>query len=39
MTDPLREAREAGGQRTGIVYPLPRAARPDMRLAIDTALP
>ena len=38
MTDPLREAREAGRQRPGIVYPLPRAARPDTRLAIDTAL-
>ena len=32
MTDPLREAREAGRQRPGIVYPLPRAARPDTRL-------
>ena len=39
MTDPLREAREAGRQRPGIVYPLPHAARPDMRLAIDAALP
>ena len=39
MTDPLGEAREARGQRSGIVYPLPRAARPDMRLTIDAALP
>ena len=39
MTDPLREAREAGRQRPGIVYQLPRAARPDMRLSIDAALP
>ena len=38
-TDPLREARKAGRQRPGIVYPLPRAARPDTRLAIDAALP
>ena len=39
LTDPTREAREAGRQRPGIVYPLPRAARPDTRLAIDVALP
>ena len=40
MTDPLREAREAGRERPGIVYPLlPRAARPDTRLQIDAALP
>ena len=39
MTDPLREAREAGRQRPGIVYPLPRAAHPDTQLAIDAALP
>ena len=39
MTDPTREAREAGRQRPGIVYPLPRAARPDTRLTIDAALP
>ena len=38
MTDPLREAREAGRQRPGIIYPLPRAARPDTRLDIDAAL-
>ena len=37
MTDPIREAREAGRQRPGIVYPLPRAARPDTRLSIDAA--
>ena len=29
LTDPTREAREAGRQRPGIVYPLSRAARPD----------
>ena len=39
MTDPIREAREAGRQRPGIVYPLPRAARPDTRLSIDAAPP
>ena len=39
MTGPLKEAREAGRQRPGIIYPLPRAARPDTRLAIDAALP
>ena len=39
MTDPLREAREAGRQRPGIVYPLPRTARPDTWLTIDAALP
>ena len=33
MTDPSREAREAGRQRPGIVYLLPRVARPDTRLA------
>ena len=38
MTGPLREAREAGRQRPGIVYPLPRAARPDTRLTIDATL-
>ena len=37
MTDPIREAREAGRQTPGIVYPLPRAARPDTRLSIDAA--
>ena len=37
MTDPIREAREAGRQRPGIVYPLPRAARPDTWLSIDAA--
>ena len=39
MTDPLREAREAGRQRPGIEYPLPHAARPDRRLTIDAAIP
>ena len=39
MTDPLREAREAGRQRPVIVYPLPRAAHPDTPLAIEAALP
>ena len=39
LTDPTREAREAERQRPGIVYPLPRAARPDTRLVIDAALP
>ena len=40
MTDPYREARDAEGERPGIIYPLlPRAAHPDMRLQIDAALP
>ena len=40
MTDPYREARDAKGERPGIVYPLlPRAARPDTQLLIDAALP
>ena len=40
MTSPHREAGEAARERPGIVYPLlPRAARPDMRLTIDAALP
>ena len=39
MTGPYREAREAGRQRPGILYPLPSAARPDTRLEIDAALP
>ena len=40
MTGPYREAREAGQQRPGLLYPLlPRAARPDTRLEIDAALP
>ena len=37
LTDPTREAREAGRQRPGIIYPLPLAARPDTRLSIDAA--
>ena len=40
LTSPHREAREAGRERPGIVYPLlPRAARPDTRLQIDATLP
>ena len=40
MTGPYREAREAGQQRPGLLYPLlPRTARPDTRLEIDAALP
>ena len=39
VTDSEREVRIARGQRPGIVYPLPRAARPDTRLTIDAALP
>ena len=39
MNDPLREAREAGRWRPGIVYPLPHAAHPDTRLLIDAAQP
>ena len=40
MTDPYREAREAEGERPGIIYLLlPRATRPDTRLQIDAALP
>ena len=37
VTSPLREAREAYGERPGIVYPLPHATRPDTKLAIDAA--
>ena len=39
LTGSKREARIARGSRPGIVYPLPRAARPDTRLEIDAALP
>ena len=40
LTSPYREARDAGGERPEIIYPLlPRAARPDTRLQIDVALP
>ena len=40
MTDPYREAREAEGERPGIIYPLlPRATRPYTWLQIDAALP
>ena len=38
MTDPTREAREAGGYRPGLIFPLPRAARPDMRLEMTLPL-
>ena len=38
LADPKGEAREVGRQRPGIIYPLPRAARPDTRLVIDAAL-
>ena len=38
VTSPLREAGETNGERPGIVYPLlPRATRPDTKLAIDAA--
>ena len=39
LTGSYREARIAGGSRPGIVYPLPRAARPDTRLEVDAAPP
>ena len=39
LTDPNREARFAGGSRPGLVFPLPRAARPDTRLELDAAPP
>ena len=39
LTDSKRDARIAGGPRPGIVYPLPRAARPDTRLEVDAAPP
>ena len=39
LIDSNREARIAGGSRPGIVYPLPRAARPDTRLEVDAAPP
>ena len=39
LTDSCREARIAGGSRPGIIYPLPRAARPDTRLEVDAAPP
>ena len=39
MTDPTREAREAGGYRAGLIFPLPRAARTDTWLEIDAAPP
>ena len=39
LTDSKREARIAGGSRSGIVYSLPCAARPDTRLEVDAAPP
>ena len=39
LTDSSREARITEGSRPGIVYPLPRAARPDTRLEVDAAPP
>ena len=39
LTDPLREARIAGGWRPGPLQSHPRAAHPDVRLDIDAALP
>ena len=38
LTDPNREARVAGGSRSGLIFPLTRAARPDTRLEVDAAL-
>ena len=37
LADSNREARIAGGSRPGIVYLLPRAARPDTQLEVDSA--
>ena len=37
LTDPIREARIAGGLRPGPVQPRPRAACPDTRLDVDAA--
>ena len=39
LTDPIREARIAGGLRPGPVQPHPRAACPDTRLDVDAAPP
>ena len=40
MASPTREAGDAVRKRPGLVYPLlPRAARPDTRVAIEAALP
>ena len=39
LTDPKREARDAGGYRPVLIFPLPHAARPDTRLVIDAAHP
>ena len=39
LTGLQREVRIDGGSRPGLAYPLPRAARPDMRLEVDAAPP
>ena len=39
LTDPKREARDAGGYRPGLIFQLPCAAHPDTRLVIDAAHP
>ena len=39
LTDPKREERIAGGLRSGLVLPHPRAACPDTRIELDAALP
>ena len=39
LTDPEREARVAGGYRSGLIFPLPHAARPDTWLEINAAHP
>ena len=39
LTDPKKEARDAGGYRPGPIFPLTHAARPDTRLVIDAAPP
>ena len=39
LTDPKREARDAGGYRPGLIFPLPRAAHPDTWLVIDATPP
>ena len=39
LTDPYRGERNAGGSRPGLAFPLPRAARPDTWLELDTAPP
>ena len=39
LTDPKREARDSGGYRPGLIFMLPRVARPDTRFVIDAAPP